>query len=237
MSNRSGIILGAGQLPATGESWRLRLGTVDDLEPSYDLQAHVLGSLSPQDRYYIVPKTRAHMAEYLEGIDEAALCVLEIDGQQAGQLIVRPRATAHERARHAQAFTACGNRQLGEYLLVQGALIDPAWRGRHLLRLMLQALAKNAFLLGGEALLARIVPPNMPSWISFLEAGFIIAAAARDPDDERQVFYLYKEPHPAPLTGDRTETAPEFKACQTLLSDGWHGTSYDRTAHHIIFSR
>lgn len=239
MSIQPDLVLGEGRLADTGARWRLRLGHAGDIDAVHDLQAHVIASLPPQNRYFIVPKSAAHLLEYLNRVDSTAVCVLEVDGRHAGQLVLRPALTPYEIDRHIKAFDLCGHTLADRYIMVQGALVDPEYRGLHLLRLMLDVAATKLTHLFENAspyLLARIVPPNIPSWISFIKAGFRIAAAARDPDDERQVFYLYKDNETVSAV-ETTTSVPDFMACKALLKTGWQGTGYDRRARQIIFTK
>lgn len=209
-----------------------------DLPRLLDLQTHVLAQLPASQRYYIVPKSEAQFRQYLDSPTEARIYYLEKDGQLAAQFIFRQTVRGAEEARHAEALTHLKlGSALPPYGLLQGALVDPAFRGQHLLRHMLEYAVRIADK-SLAFLLARVVPGNIASWVSFLQAGFHITAAAYDPDDERQVFYLYRSFMPTSYNNERQGLPwDDFEAIRRLTLKGWRGCDADRAEGKIIFAK
>lgn len=207
--------------------------TPDDMQMLLDLQARVLLALPPDQHYYIVRKKAAQLQQYLS-VPEDTVYRLTLADKHVGQMVLRQDVEGFEAERQQAALGRYyDGGTLPAYGLIQGALVDPACRGLHLLQRLLDHVKEQHDCL----LLARIVPANLPSWISFMHAGFEIAAAARDPDDERQVFYMAHRLPAFMPTETQLVDWQDFDACRTLTQEGWRGTAYDRTADRIIFQR
>ena len=209
-------VLEKGILQASGETYSIMHMGPEFLGPTAALQEAVLAELGQDEAHYLVPKSRAQLWHYLHG-HHAAIYGITVGTQHAAQLVIRHRADLHE-DRRLQAVLPNMNR----YLLLQGALSHPQMRGRGLLFRLLDFINRNN---PDATIVARIVPDNVVSWHTFMKAGYHIAAAAADPDDERRVFYLRHSTFLEP-TQRRWVERHDFALCGDLCRDGWRGLSH-----------
>lgn len=234
----------SGCLPKTGGSYDLVLLTRDNIDAMLALQKMVFDGLAPQEKPFLLPKDRA----FLEGHFSAGSSALGVvhDGRLVAQsLVVNPTPAHPDTGMTDMALPAAPEK----LTVMQGVVVDPAYRGNALMTVMIGAWLALASVSGRSTALAEAATGNRHSWAAFLQEGLSLHSIGTDKSDGTVLYNIHAEV--APLMKRRL--SPDFNKAaakggvsvpmhdiaeqKKMLARGYEGVVFDAPKKAIVFRR
>ena len=207
---------------------------IKDLKSLIDLQDKIIADLKDDEQHFILHRTAS---DFLNALESDSMYVFGLyDGDRLVSQSILSLPQDNDKREISEFLSNEKNSDLAVYKAV---LVDPEYRGRGLMKRMLQIREDAAILNGRRIAITQIAADNPASWINALRYGMQITKVGFDPDDNAKVIYLQKnldgqkEPklnmqqeYSMSLGKDIHHQVPVlFNKMQKLSQDGWVATN------------
>lgn len=183
-------VLEHGFLPRTGELYAVRFLGPEFLDMIMDLQERVYKDLKPEEKTFIVHKTREFFENHLKG-GHPIIGVISGDKVIAQSVIRIPNA--HDPKTGMADMPHLSDMPIDSVTVLQGVLCDPEHRGNKLMQSMVKHWLAWAGQNGRSNAVAEIEIRNHHSWSVFLEAGLWLVSIGYDKSDGSTVYNVHQE--------------------------------------------
>ncbi len=236
-------ILKTGRLEKTGEEYSLAQLSARNIDQVLALQDVAFAHLTGEENVYLAAKDRGFFEKHFDAGNEV-LGIVHNNRLIAQAIIVNPTP-----ARPHTGIDMQIDAPLETIAVLQGAIVDPAYRGNSLQGVLvderLALSAKN----GRTEIFSEVALSNSFSWSVLLQKGLHIACTGISPYTGAEVYVLRgRITSPDARFDENTgkETcAREITVCpqadvarqKQLLAAGYKGTRFDRINRTITFQR
>ena len=220
---------------------------ITDLKNLIDLQDKIISDLRTDEQHFILHRTAS---DFLNALSSSSTYVFGLyDGDKLVSQSILSLPQDNEE-RELPEFLS--ERKNSEIAIYKAVLVDPQYRGRGLMKRMLQIREDTAVLNGRKIAITQIAADNPASWINALQYGMQVTKVGLDPIDNAEVIYLQKrldgkiEPRlntqktfPMLLGKDIHHQVPIlFHKMQKLSADGWVATSLtkEKNGYRLIWN-
>ncbi|MDE2336820.1 MAG: GNAT family N-acetyltransferase [Alphaproteobacteria bacterium] len=236
-------ILHTGRLKKNGATCHLAAldaGHIGQILALEDAAFKVLGA---DERHYLLRKDAAFFARHFAA-GGTVLGIVAVSADGSAQLVAQSIVINPTAARPETGMTDMAVAVAPEKLTVlEGVIVDPAWRGNGLMDAMVMHWLAQAGKNGRTHALAEVAVENAYSWSVFLKEGLHIESLGVDPADQSVLYNMHG--HIPDLKAAFNESAKKKSAVpaadlarqKELLAQGWKGVAFDRAAGTLAFAR
>ncbi|MDD9901431.1 MAG: GNAT family N-acetyltransferase [Alphaproteobacteria bacterium] len=236
--------ISTGVMGKTDQPYSVVIQTKADIDAMLHLQHTVLDTLPDDKKNFIVPKDRAYLEEH---IDNGSVVIgILCNGQLIAQSLLKlPNEEHPETGMTGMQLNAAPD----NVSIIQGVLVDPAYRGNGLMSVMIESCLRMAEATGREHIMARADTRNAASWAAFITEGFELDSIDSSPKG-RDVYNLHGNTtalmahrrrmafnSQAPAADSALPVpADDLQRQRGLLSAGFKGVAFDRTQSTLSFT-
>jgi hypothetical protein len=240
----SAHILSHGLLPKSGGEYVMFLQGPENMESILELQDKVIGALSEEEKSYLLEKKRAFFEKHFAN-GNLVLGVAH-DGQLIAQSVILHPTVINPKTGMVDMELPAAPDKIS---LIQGVVVDPAYRGNMLMSRMVDGWLDIAKMCGRTHAIAEVTVENHFSWAVFLNEGMSIHSTGVDPNDGTQVYNIHscvaslikKRLCPDFNKAAAKDTTPvaahDIETQKQLIKDGYEGVSYDPSKGIIGFKK
>ncbi|MBR1825981.1 MAG: GNAT family N-acetyltransferase [Alphaproteobacteria bacterium] len=207
---------------------------ITDLKNLIDLQDKIIADLKEDEQHFILHRTASDFLNALESDSTYVFGLYDGDRLVSQSILSLPK---NGDKREISEFLS--ERKNSELAVYKAVLVDPAYRGRGLMKRMLRTREEAAIMNGRNTAITQIAADNPASWVNALRYGMQITQVGTDPEDGAKVIYLQKrldgkkEPlldmaqsFAMPLGQDiHKHVQILFNKMQKLSAEGWVATN------------
>lgn len=218
---------------------------ITDLKNLIDLQDKIIKGFKPDEQHFILHRTAK---DFIKALENDSTYVFGLyDGERLVSQSILSLPKDNETRELAEFADDMKNSELAIYKAV---LVDPDYRGRGLMKRMLQIREDTAKVNGRNTAITQIAADNPASWVNAIQYGMQITKVGFDPEDNAQVIYLQKrldnkkepklymsESYHMRLGKDVHKRVPFlFNKMQELSKSGMVGTCWDKETNSIVWN-
>ena len=186
--NQSLHHVGSGFLSKSGEKFDVVELNKSHIDQILKLQDQTYKTLKPDERTYIIPKDRAYLERHFDTGNEILGVI--VDNKLIAQSILQyPNQTITEK----DMVKIPDNVDHTKASIMQGVIVDPDFRGHHLMQIMIDHWIEHAETKGRTDLLATIDTANIASWSSFMRGGMNLYFTGIDPNDGGKIYNAHEK--------------------------------------------
>lgn len=186
--------VGSGFLSKSGQRFDVVELNKSHIDQIIKLQDQTYKMLKPEERTYIIPKDRAYLEKHFDTGNEVLGII--VDGKLIAQSVLQyPTKTITDKDMVAIPDGVDHKKTS----IMQGVIVDPAFRGHHLMQIMIEHWIDHAEAKGRTDLLATIDTANIASWSSFMKGGMNLYFAGVDPNDGGKIYNAHEKVNNIPL--------------------------------------
>lgn len=161
--------------------------TSDDLKGLLDLQNKIIEGLHPDEQHFILHRTVDDFSKALKSDYMYVFGLFDGDRMVAQSILSLPgNDVEREIAEFGQEY------QNSDIAVFKAVLVDPEYRGKGLMKKMLNIRECVAVEHGRKLAITQIAADNPASWINAIQYGMKITKVGLDPNDQAEVVYLQK---------------------------------------------
>lgn len=216
-----------------------------DLKSLIDLQDKIIADLKPDEQHFILHRT-------IDDFSKSLSCgYMKVFGLYDNERLISQSILSlptDEVEREIPEFG--GELKNSEIAVYKAVLVDPEYRGKGLMKKMLQVREAAAIEAGRKMAITQIAADNPASWVNAMQYGMQITKVDFDPEDSAKVIYLQKrldgqidprlnpsKAYHLPLGTDVHKNVPAlFNKMMKLSAQGMVGISWDKEKNHIIWN-
>lgn len=218
-----------GTLEKTGESYALVSLSADDIDQILALEDLAFDALPDDEKAFLLKKDRAFFENHFAQ-GNTMLGILKGSCLIAQSVILNP-TTAHPKTGMVDMPELTGTAP-GAITVQQGVIVDPAYRGNHLMDVMVKEWLAESEKAGRTEAVSEVAVENAFSWSVYLKNGLHIESLGVDASDGTVVYNMHGH---IPALSQIFNAAAEKKTCaQTDLvqqiksvRQGYKGESYN----------
>ena len=235
-------ILKTGGLKKTGGTYLLVLLDAKDIPQMMALQDVALAALTPEEQTYLHHKTPEQLERHFKYANNLVLGIVH-NGQLVAQSMIVNPTPFHPNTGMSDLHLDARPEKMS---IIQGVIVDPAYRGNKLMTVMVDEWLASAKADGRTHAVAEVTVENHHSWSVFMKEGLQIHSIGNDDSDHSKVYNMH-----APVAqlikkrarGDFNAAARKTVSCamtqlrpqQALLRQGYVGVSFDAANKEITF--
>tara|TARA_R110002124_G_scaffold31474_6_gene106563 strand:+ start:2577 stop:3314 length:738 start_codon:yes stop_codon:yes gene_type:complete len=242
-SNNKNDILNMGTLCKSGQSYTVKLLDADCLDEIMGLQQKIIDSLPDDQKSFILPKSKTFFENHFKRGANTMIGIY-CEGELIAQSIVLNPNAAHPETGMVDMERVDAPETLS---IIEGVLVDPAYRGNRLMEEMVGHWIDYAEQIGRKHVIAEIAIDNPYSWGVFLDKGLTLHSTGTDPDDGTALYNAHESIaniRSKQLSGvfnhyaeKKICDADDLKAQQKLLDKGFKGVAYDRKTKKLTMAK
>ena len=244
-SENGADILDTGTLCKSGQPYTVRLLGAECIDEILGLQQKIIDSLPDDQKSFILPKTKEFFENHFKRGANTMIGIF-CDGALIAQSIVLNPTKNHPETGMVDMKPVGKADTLS---IIEGVLVDPAYRGNRLMEEMVGHWIDYAESIGRKHVIAEIAVDNPYSWGVFLDKGMTLHSTGTDPDDGTQLYNAHesiRNIRKKALSGvfnyyakkrKKTCAANDLATQQTLLKKGYKGVAYDRKTQKLTMAK
>lgn len=236
-------IMQTGPLPKSGGDYSLVLLSVAHIEQILLLEKEVINALSQEERSYLLEKDKYFFEQHFAN-GNLVLGVVHDGVLVAQSVVVNPTPTNPKNGMVDMPLKA----KPEEVTVLQGVIVDSAYRGNALMTKMVDVWLDVADKNGRIHALAEVAVGNKYSWAVFMKEGLRIHSMGCDPSDGTEVYNIHADVKV--LIQERLSPAfnkvagvkeiscarKNIAAQKALLAQDYEGVEYDAKNDNIVFA-
>lgn len=236
-------ILNIGTLCKSGQNYCVKLLDADCLDEIMGLQQKIIDSLPDDQKSFILPKSRTFFENHFKRGANTMIGIY-CEGELIAQSIVLNPSAAHPETGMVDMALVDKPETLS---IIEGVLVDPAFRGNRLMEEMVGHWIDYAEQIGRKHVIAEIAIDNPYSWGVFLDKGLTLHSTGTDPDDGTELYNAHESIaniRSKQLSGvfnhyaeKKTCDAHDLDTQKELLKQGFKGVAYDRKSKKLTMAK
>lgn len=235
-------VLKTAPLPRVGGHCKLAFLSVAHIDHILALQAAVLNDLTEPEKVFLLEKNRTFFERHFQ--EENAMIGVVHQGRLIAQCVILNPTAAHPAT---GMVDMCLNAQPEEVTILQGVIVDAAYRGNRLMTEMVDCWLDAAQKQGRLHVIAEVATGNVYSWQIFLKEGLDIHSIGIDPADGARVYNMHagiSDIQAGRLKGEFNQRSrKDAVACnkddialqRKLLEMGYRGVDFDSGMNILYF--
>ena len=228
-------VLKTGRLKKTGEEYAVVSLSSQNIDQILALREAVYSRLDEGEKVYLAAKDRAFF-EWHFAMGNEALGIVHANRLVAQALIVYPTADCPETGIGMQI-----EEPLDTVSVLQGAIVDPAYRGNSLQGVMIDERLAMAERKGRREVYTQVALGNLPSWSVLLKKGMYIKniGTSQYTGADVYVMHCYASSVRSDFNNDAVKLCPQdyIGEQKELFATGYKGTGFDPAEKTITFQR
>lgn len=233
------IPLKTSQLEKTGEDYELVLLSAKNIDQILALEDVAFAALTKEEEAFLLKKDRAFFESHFAN-GNAMLGIVHNGTLIAQSVILNPTA-AHPKTGMVDMPELSGM-SLESVTVQQGVIVDPAYRGNHLMGVMVEEWLSESKKSNRTEVISEVATENPFSWDVYLQNGMHIESIGTDPDDGTVVYNMHG--HIPSLSADfnaaaakKAVPAADITQQKELVEQGYKGVAYDRKSGTLQFQK
>ncbi len=227
-----------GLLKKSGGQFALVALTAAHMEQILALQEAAFKSLAADEQHYLLQKDRGFFTRHFA--HGGAVIGVVADGKLVAQSIVFNPSAAHPASGMTDMAISAQPEQL---TVLEGVVVDPAYRGNKLMDVMVRHWLGQAAQNGRTEALAEVAVENAFSWSVFLKEGLHIESLGTDPADNSVLYNLHghipdlKAAFNTAAKKQEDVSTSDLARQKELLAQGHKGVAHDRAKDTLTFAQ
>jgi len=230
-------VLRKDQLKKTGEEYSVVLLSAKNIDQILSLQDIAFANLKGQESMFLANNKDRNFFEKHFANGNQVIGIVH-DGRLIAQaIIVNPT-----KANPTTGMAIDIDQPLNKIAVMQGAIVDPAYRGNNLQGVLVDERMAVSKKNGRTEIYSEVALNNSFSWSVLLKKGLEIEATGKSPYTGADVYVMHG--HLPALRRDFAASAPRAVVPQSdvpkqekLLKEGYKGVEFDKTKSTITFAR
>lgn len=217
---------------------------ITDLKNLIDLQDSIIKDLDADEQHFILHRTTEDFIKALKSDSTHVFGLYDGDKLVSQSILSMP--TDNQKRELEEFMPDVKNSDIA---IFKAVLVDPAYRGRGLMKEMLKIRETTAIMNNRRIAITQIAADNPASWVNAIQYGMQISKVGKDPDDGAEVIYLHKELVPSKnkrinlsdcykfnLGSDVHKNMPVlFNKMQQLSDNGFRAFSWDKENNNLLW--